>query len=435
MAHQSRGGAYPMVRIFLMLLFAVWFAASSYAAEPLKSEIRDERLKSLRAYTDSDPFNPGLAVLRIGNPDQLKIEFDILGDEREFLRYELIHCDYDWKKSRLSDFEAVEGMNEGRLEDYQYSMTTTVPYVHYRLSFPDGDLLPKVSGNYVIRIYNESDPEETLASVRFRVSEETALIGAESTTRTDIDYNREHQQLSVSVDTERANVGDLFNEVYMVVEQNGYSDGARVLTKPLRVSGRTLIYEHLNDLIFEAGNEFHRFETVSNQLTGMGVDRIEYHAPYYNHYLLTDTPRRNTSYLYDETLHGGFVVREYNSDDSDVEADYVVVHFSLQMPELEGADVFIDSEAFQRNLSPESRMTYNRATGCYEKAALLKQGAYSYRYISMPVNNSRISQNSIDGNKFQTINRYDISIYCRRPGERYDRLLGTRSFMSGQPIY
>ncbi|MDE6395950.1 MAG: DUF5103 domain-containing protein [Muribaculaceae bacterium] len=400
----------------------------------MKTEVFDERLKSLRAYTFSNPYGPGIPVLKMGNPEGLVIEFDILGDEREYLRYELLHCDYDWKRSKLSDFEAVEGMNEGRVEDYQFSMTTTVPYVHYRIRFPEDALQPKVSGNYILRIFNESDPDETLANVRFRVSEESALIGAEVTSRTDKDYNREHQQLSVTVDTERSGVGDLFNEVFTIIEQNGYPDGAHVLTKPLRVSGRTLIYEHLKDLIFEAGNEYHRFETVSNHQTGMGVDRIEYHAPYYNHYLYTDTPRKNTSYLYDETLHGGFVVREYNSEESDVDADYVVVHFSLEMPEQENVDIFIDSDAFQRQLSPESRMIFNRATGRYEKAALLKQGAYSYRYIAVPTN-AVAGNNSIDGNKFQTLNIYNISVYSRRSGDRYDRLIGTQTIMSGQPIY
>ena len=423
-----------MVRNIIAWLF-VLNSLVSLASEPLNTEVFDERFKSLRAFTFSEPYGPGIPVLRTGNPEELVVEFDLLGDEREFLRYELIHCDYDWKRSKLSDFEAVEGINEGRIEDYQFSMTTMVPYVHYRLIFPDGQIRPKVSGNYVIRIYNESDPEETLAFQRFRVSEESALIGAEVTTRTDIDYNRHHQQLSLSVDTERSGVGDLFNEVFTVIEQNGYPDDAHLLTKPLRVSGRTLIYEHLKDLLFEAGNEYHRFETVSNQQTGMGIDRIEYHAPYYNHYLNTDTPRKNASYLYDETLHGGYVVREYNSEDSEVDADYVVVHFSLDMPEIEGADIFIDSDAFQRRLSPESRMIFNRATGRYEKAALLKQGAYSYRYIVVPTNGRPVSGESVDGNKYQTVNIYDVSVYSRRHGDRYDRLLGTRRFVSGQPIY
>lgn len=386
--------------------------------------ILDDNIRSLRVYSVGDNMSTGLPVVVMNTPDAVVIEFDELTDDRRYLRYELIHCDADWQPSRLAYIEYLDGFNEGTIEDYSYSRGTIVQYVHYRLTLPNEDIRLKVSGNYMVRIYDESDPELTLVRVRFGVSEGSAIISGGVTSRTDVDYNRSHQQLSIDVDVDRSPVSDMYNDVIMVISQNGREDNSRVLTKPLRTSGRHIIYEHLKPLIFEAGNEYRRFETVSNLWNGMNVAAIEYHAPYYNHYLVTDVPRVTTDYLYDKTLHGGYLVREYNAGDSDSEADYVVVHFSLEMPEVQGADIFIDSDVFARKFNPESRMVYNRLTGCYERAVLLKQGAYSYQYLTVPSGQSAGVTATVEGDRYQTDNMYEILVYTRVPGERYDRLIG-----------
>lgn len=433
MARQAWGGADKMVkRIFLLLVIFSGFICS---AQKLSTSVNDERIRSLRAYTNSAPLETGLPVLEQANSDYLIVEFDILNDDRDYLRYELLPCKYDWSPSQITTFEAIDGFNEGRIEDFAYSRATTVPYVHYRLELPNEDMKLKISGNYAIRIYDENDPETTLMTVCFAVSENTVPVSGLVTSRTDRDYNRQHQQLELTADFENTEVRDLYNEVFLVIEQNGRPDTRRVLTKPLRVSGRKIIYEHLDPLIFTAGNEYRRFETVSNTLTGMNVDAIEYKAPYYNHYLVTDQPRNRQSYLYDETLRGGYLIREYNSDESDIDADYVVVHFTLASPELEDTDIFIDTDAFQREFSPVSRMLFNRATGQYEKAALLKQGAYSYQYVAVPSGVHSGLTRTIEGDRYQTNNIYKVLVYYRRPGERYDRLIGNARFTSGQPVY
>lgn len=124
-----------------------------------------------------------------------------------------------------------------------------------------------------------------------------------------------------------------------------------------------MVYEHLRPLIFTGGNEYRRFETVSTGYPGMGVETITFEAPVYNMWLSTDTPRAFSPYSYDSTQHGRFFIRESSSSRSDTEADYVMTHFSLEMPELTGQDVFLDGDFVQRRFDPLSRMVYNRATG------------------------------------------------------------------------
>ena len=75
-------------------------------------------------------------------------------------------------------------------------------------------------------------------------------------------------------------------------------------------------------------------------------------------------------------------------------------------------------------------MTYNRATGKYEKALLLKQGSYNYQYLIVPPGKNRGYTAEIEGDKYQTVNEYLIKVYTRRPADRYDRLIGVSRIVS-----
>lgn len=419
-----------MVTLRNVLFSLSMVAAATVFAIDTSTGVFDERIRTLEVRSTSNRLVTGTPMIVLGGNDAVDIDFDVLADDREYLRYEIIHCNADWQPSSLNYLEYLDGFNEGTIDDYAFSSATTVPYVHYRLSIPNPDLTPRLSGNYYVRIYDENDPDETLLRTRFCISEQTAPISAFATSRTDIDYNRNHQQLAVTVDAESTPIANIFNDALLVIEQNGRADNVRRISHPLRVSGRKMIYEHQPELIFEAGNEYRRFETVSNQWTGMGIETIEYHAPYYNHYLYVDQPRNDLQYLYDQTLKGGFVVREYNSDHSEVDADYVVVHFALEVPEMTDAVIYIDSDIFGRRFSPETRMIYNRATGRYERAMLMKQGAYSYQYLTVAPGSPEGHATQIEGDKYQTSNQYTLSLYTRVPGERYDRLIGHTVFFT-----
>jgi hypothetical protein len=408
------------------LCIIVILALSSVAARGIDTgnAIFNERIRTLQVHTaDSEYALPGAPMMVLGSGDGITVEFDHLADDREYLRYELIHCNADWQPSQLSYIEYLDGFNEGIIDDYAFSQATTVHYVHYQFTLPNDQMMPLVSGNYLVRVYPEGNPDQKWLQCRFVVSEQTAVMSAELTSRTDIDYNRAHQQLSLALNVEHSNVRDVFNDLTIVVEQNGRTDNRVTLTHPIRVSGTTLYYEHQPELIFKAGNEYRRFEDVSHTYPGMHIDRTEWIAPYYHTVLEADESRPGESYHYDETLSGGFVVREYNADDSDTQADYNVVHFTLNYPETPGFNFYIDGDFVQRRFSPESLMLFNQGTQRYERAMLLKQGAYSYQYLAVAPGSDRGRTDVIEGDKYETRNIYNVYVYNHRLGERYDRLI------------
>lgn len=385
---------------------------------------------TLQVHQELNPQAP--PVITLNSDDRLVISFDELADERRYLRYELIHCNARWRPDGMLAPEYVDGFNEATIDDYDYSRATTVRYINYRLTFPSPDMRPLISGNYLLRVYDEQDPDATLLQVRFSVLEPMTTVTATVTSRTDIDYNDRHQQLTIGVDATEIPAGDMYSSMLINVMQNGRHDNMAYTARPTRIAGTTAWFEHDRNLIFPAGNEYRRMEIVSTTYPGMHVEDISYSDPYYHADLMTDRPRVTEPYSYDQTQAGRFVIREYNSDDPDTEADYIVTHFTLDSPELPQGDVFIDGDLTQRRFNPDSRMVYNRGTGRYEAALLLKQGAYNYEYLAVMPGSTTGLTAPIEGNKYQTVNEYTVYVYYREPGGRYDRLVGITSATSGR---
>lgn len=421
------------VRRVILSLFALTLTLCATAAEVTDTHtaIFYPQFHTLQTKINGNDQLP--PVIMLGSDDILSVSFDELSSDRRYMRYELIHCDASWRPDRLLPNEYVEGFNEGTIDDFSFSEATLVQYVHYNLLIPSPGMGIKLSGNYLLRVYDESTPDETILQVRFRVAEPTMKASATVTSRTDTDYNGSHQQLTIAVDTKGIPSNDIFNDVIITVEQNGRPDNAVTLTGPSRIAGNVSWYEHNPRLIFPAGNEYRRFETVSTTYPGMRVEEITYEDPLYHMTLAADECRAAIPYAYDQTQHGRFRVRRLDANNSDTESEYVMVHFSLDMPELPDADIFIDGDLTQRRFGPESLMTYNRATDRYETSMLLKQGAYNYQYLTVGRNGqTKGKTTTVEGDKYQTVNEYLVCVYYRQPGSRYDRLVAVTQAFSGK---
>lgn len=404
-------------------LCALVASATEYTPGDTRTAIFSPDYRTLTIESDRDRLAP--IVLVKGMDDRLVIGFDGMGDEREYLRYSIFHCDADWRLSDLVDSEVFDGFNYADVEDYAFSRGTITHYVHYTITLPNDAFSFRLSGNYLLRVYPETEPENVLLQTRFMVSEGAVSVGGSVSSRTDIDYNKSHQQLAVNVDLRKYPVRDPYNDLTLKIVQNGRRDNITTLKHPARMSGSTITYEHTPAMIFRAGNEYRRMETVSTSYPGMGVEQITFEEPYYHMWLATDHPRVGEPYSFDRTQHGRFFVREYNSTSSDTEADYVPVHFSLDLLRIPDAEVHLDGDFTHRKFDNGSRMDYNPSTGRYEKVLMLKQGAYNYQYIADP------PVFNIEGDFYPTVNEYLVLVYYRAPGERYDRLIGSGVLYSG----
>ena len=413
-----------MRRTFLTYMMVVATLFTLRSEVDTTTGIFDRRFRTLKTEVEDNFMSP--PVIRLGTNDRILVKFDEIGEDNSYLEYRLIHCDADWQPSRLIESEYLEGFNSVRIEDYAYSTATFVHYVNYLIAFPNEELQIKHSGNYLLQVYDPERPEETLLQTRFQVTENRARIEGNVTSRTDMGHNTYWQQLAFEIDCQGIGEFNPYQDIIVYVTQNNRETTKRRIMTPLRVSGCKIIYEHLNDLVFGASNEYRRFESVSNSFPGMRVDSLRYMGSNYHVWLKVDEPRQSASYNYDQTQHGRFLVREYNSTDSDIGADYITVHFLLECPELPSYDIYLDGEFTHDRMDKENQLTYDHRVGGYVAEVPLKQGAYNYQYVTRSRQTGEISTSTIEGDKYETLNEYGIAVYFRPPGARADRLISYR---------
>ena len=412
-----------MVNRLIIISLAIILMPIITLAHDTSTRIFNPHFRTLKVQTLDDFMSP--PVIRMNTEDRIVINFDEIGETNSYLEFRLIHCNADWQPSRLVESEYIDGFNSQRIEDYAFSTATFVHYTNYRIVLPNDDMKILHSGNYLLQVYDPDEPEQTLLQARFQVSENLVQIGGSLTSRTDKGYNTEWQQLSIDVNGEGLGNYNPYQDIWIEISQNMRDETRRVIKNPLRVSGKNSIYEHLPELIYPASNEYRRFESISNSIAGLHVDSMRYMGSNYHVWLKPDEPRVNKEYSYDVTQHGRFIVREYNSTDSDIGADYVTVHFELESPEYTDSDIFVDGEFTHGIYSDYNRMNYDRERHVYTSEIPLKQGAYNYQYvIRRKEGREGATTSPIEGNKYETSNEYGIEVFYNPPGARADRLVG-----------
>ena len=384
-------------------------------------------------------------VITLGTDDWVTISFDhFTHDYRRFI-YKIVHCNADWTPSNLFEVDYMDGFNNQPIEDYENSLNTTMLYTHYRLNLPNDDIQFKVSGNYRVEIFldeNDDENEENsefriqnsgltpVATACFRVVEPRMGLNVSVTTNTDIDTNLSHQQVAFTLNYTPGEVMDPATEIKPYVYQNNRTDNMVSLVKPIYVSPGRLEYRHNRALIFPAGNEYRRFEVINMHYATQGVDEISYFAPYYHATLLPDAPRRN--YSYDEDHDGRYFIRYNMALDTDTEADYLFVHFTLNMPRRTGGNFYLTGEFTYNDFDPTCQATYNDDAQAYEATLLLKQGAYDFMYLWVPEGSTAGQTGPAEGNFYEAENEYQVYIYHRPFGGRYDRLVAAQQVKFSQ---
>lgn len=384
-------------------------------------------------------------VITLGTDDWVTISFDHFTHDYHRFIYKIVHCNADWTPSDLFEVDYMDGFNNQPIEDYENSLNTTMLYTHYRLNLPNDDIQFKVSGNYRVEIFldeNDDENEENsefriqnsgltpVATACFRVVEPRMGLNASVTTNTDIDTNLSHQQVAFTLNYTPGEVMDPATEIKPYVYQNNRTDNMVSLVKPIYVSPGRLEYRHNRALIFPAGNEYRRFEVINMHYATQGVDEISYFAPYYHATLLPDAPRRN--YSYDEDHDGRYFIRYNMALDTDTEADYLFVHFTLNMPRRTGGNFYLTGEFTYNDFDPTCQATYNDDAQAYEATLLLKQGAYDFMYLWVPEGSTAGQTGPAEGNFYEAENEYQVYIYHRPFGGRYDRLVAAQQVKFSQ---
>ena len=398
-------------------------AQEVYRTKVMREDIRSLEIK-VQGELISTPF------IELNGEKTIEISFDAMHRTSERFAYSVIHCDADWKKSGLIPLEYMKGFQQTTIEDFANSFGTTTHFTNYKLFFPSEDTQLTVSGNYAILIYEEDTPNKIALIACFSIVESLVDIDAQISGNTDIDFNKEHQQVEFAINTTNINIPFPQSDLKIFVYQNNNLNDVRTNLLPAMISNKQLQYNHNRDLIFEAGNEYRRIEFQTHRIKSLGIEDIKFFNPYYHVTLQQEKKRVRMPYLYDQDQNGRFFVRCIDCEDPDTEGDYYVVHFSLASEQMPHGKMYLYGDFLNSTLDARSEMEYRAETGAYEKAILLKTGLYNYQYVFMEEGDVKPSFKRTEGNFFETENEYAITVYYRPIGARYDRLIGYKNISS-----
>lgn len=389
-----------------------------------RNEIVNDRIQSLQVVANGDWLS--LPVMELGN-GYIDIDFDDMSHEYRRYVYKLEHCEADWTVSEdIFESDYCEGFADGNtIDDVEKSLMTNTLYTHYSLRIPNSRCKPKLSGNYRITIYDDNDDGKEVLRACFFVVEPAARqmgVGLSVSANTDVDINNSHQQVSMKL-----NYGNLYRvtnpqeQLKTVVLQNSRWDNARWNAKPQFINLDGLIWNHNRDYIFEAGNEYRKFEILSTDVASMGIDNISWDGSQYHAYPFLALPRPN--YLYDEDANGAFLIRNSDNIENDTQSDYMMVHFQLKCPKVANGGIYVNGAWTNDRFLPRYEMVYDDAAQMYETQVLMKLGYYSYQFLLVD-NSGRARVLPSEGSYYQTENNYQAFVYFKEQGGRTDRLVG-----------
>lgn len=398
---------FTMIRNIFILLF--FLAINQIISQNIKTI-------QLRQVNNLNNFSP---IVSLGNV--LELSFDDLDADNKEYTYKIEHMTHDWKPSNMTSNQYINGFEQNTIINVTNSFNTLQPYTHYSVKLPNENTIITKSGNYLISILNED--YEVVFTRRCIFYENISTVGVSVIRSRNTSKNKQEQTVQFLVNHSNLPINNPSQEVKSVLIQNYDWSTAISNIPPLFIKPQQLIYNHTQITNFSGNNEFLNFDTKYARNTSLNISKVERNEVY-NSYLFTDESRADRPYTYNPDINGQFVIKTLDAQETNTEADYTLVHFSLFVEEeYTNEEVYVYGAFNNFELRKENKMTYNSSNNTYETAILLKQGFYNYSYAV--VNNSKeVNLSKVDGSFFQTENEYTAIIYYTPFGGFYDRVIG-----------
>lgn len=374
-------------------------------------------------------------LIPLGNlTGRLTLWFDLLGDDGKVLNYTFIHCTNDWFPTEMMRSYYATGFDYGLIDDFEFSRNTLVDYVHYQLRFPDEEMIPVVSGNYLLIVYDGDLTEDNIYFTRrFMVIDEKASINA-SVPRycDDLSLSDTHQQLNVKVAMTSIMTGNVQDYASMTIRQNGRWDNAAVGMKPTFIYPDYISYEHHPQTVFEATNQYRRVNFSNFYFQSENIARIYQTDNYYVIDYATCESRAKKPYITYDDIHGEKYIYVANDDlETATEADYAWVNIFLRWPmPLNNEDIYVMGAVNDWCFDERNLMKYDYNLHGYLCQLLLKQGYYNFMFVTADRTTGQVSTALTEGNHWDTENLYRVYFYYYNVIKGYDELIGYTTLQS-----
>ena len=385
----------------------------------------DDKIATVILQKNIDIYDP-VPIINLGSTESLKLSFDMLDPQNEFLNYSLIHCDRNWMPSDLQPMDYVNGNTMGEITDFKFSTNTYQTYTHYSLNFPTDEMAITKSGNYILKVFRNFDEEDILLTRRFMVVDIQTKISTSIRSATVPEYRFSHQEVDFSVNYLGFDIPNPFLDVHVTILQNNSWNNAIKNLKPQFVNNNELSFNYENENLLPGTNEFRFFDIrslrfFSNNVIKKYIDSIQ------NVVLRPEESKAYLNYVRWIDYNGKRDI--FNSDGMNLveDGDYALVHFNFKSNNLHDmGDVFVYGELTDWQLKDKFKMTYSSELNMYTCPVLLKQSYYNYHFV-LRDKQGNIDYTFTEGNHQETENDYTILVYHKNVFYGYDEIIGLAS--------
>jgi hypothetical protein len=364
-------------------------------------------------------------IIGLNSADRLDLNFDDLAGGVRNYAYTWQICNADWSPTNLSEFDYIRGFTQNRIQNYRNSSIALVKYTHYMVTLPESSCVPARSGNYLLKVFADGDTAKVIFTRRVLVVDNKASVGAQIQQPFDGQLFKTHQKIIFTVNTGSLNLISANQQIKIVILQNNRWDIALTGIVPTFIRPASLEYNAEN-IVFPGGREWRWLDLRSFRLQSDRVARAAYNPNSTDIFVKPDLDRAAQRLVYYKDYNGMY----YNDVSENVnplwQSDFADTRFSFIPPgnqPFAGKDVYLFGELTNYGLDEHAKMTYNAASGIYETSLLLKNGYYSYDYITVDQQTGTHSFEFTEGNLWDTENSYTILVYYRSINGRADELI------------
>lgn len=250
------------------------------------------------------------------------------------------------------------------------------------------------------------------------------LVAAKVVPPSQSQNRRSLQQINLNINYQNRAIQDPRNAVKVIIRQNQRWDNAKYGLKPTMIREDTKMMEYQlfdGSNVFLGGNEFRFVDLRYVRAKGINVASILMEEDVVFAKTLVEQPRPNKVYSQYLDVNGQYAVFNFERENHELESEYMMTTFNLEAKKVTETPYLIGALT-QWGLDPNAKMELNPKTNTYQATLLLKQGWYDYQFAYLDPEGWETSP--LEGSHFETENEYEVLVYYRDMGSRYDELIG-----------
>ncbi len=411
-------------------LISIWcciFFSLSLFAQLQPDKIYMSNIHTVQLFLTGNQY--GYPIIQPGAAGALELHFDDLEGRVKNYSYTYQLCNADWQPVDLSPFDYLDGFTQNRIVQYRASSVASVKYIHYQALLPEHNCMPKLTGNYLLKVFLNGDTSKLAFTKRLLIFNNVVPIMAQIQQPFNSELFKTHQKLQFSINKTKLNILNPGQQLKVVVLQNYRWDNAITGAQPKFMRQDIFEYNGEKDFVFPAGKEYRWIDLRSFRFLSDRIKSANRDVTPVEIQVAPDGQRINQQYIWYEDLNGFYQIAGTDVSNPFQQGDYAKVHFMYIPPNnqpLPGKDLYIMGQMTDYEYNDSTRLQFDKTLGVYETTLLMKQGYYTYTLGTKDINNRQapISVAETDGNYWETENNYTILVYYRSFSDRSDELVG-----------